>query len=75
MNATDKITAVKKINGYNQEIIQIFDKETGKRLFTTLTSTSDIDIIVNVKFEINTNEINFTNEEKEEIANLIISMK
>ena len=71
MNATDYINAVKKINGNGQEIIQIFSNATGRRLFTTLTSTSDEEIIENAMFE-----LDYENAElRRVIADYVISFK
>jgi len=71
MKATDYINAVKKINGHGQEIIQIFSNATGRRLFTTLTSTNDEEIIENAMFE-----LDYDNAElRRVIAEYVISLK
>jgi len=71
MKATELITAVKKINGHGDEIIQVFDKETGKHKFSTKTSASDKEIRENAMFELDYD----SKELRSEIAELIISMK
>ena len=76
MTAIENIEIVKKVNGHGREIIQVFDKEKfngvskGCRIFTTLTSFEDSEIIESVNFEIDA-----TPELKNQIAKMIIELK
>lgn len=72
----ENVEVVKKINGHGNEIIQVFDKEAfngvskGLRLFTTLTSTPDEEIVESVNFEIDADQ-----DTRDTISKMIINLK
>ena len=72
----ENVELVKKVNGHGQEIIQVFDKAgfngvgNGRRIFTTLTNTSDDEIEENINFEIDADV-----EVRKQITSMVIELK
>lgn len=72
----ENVKLVKKVNGHGQEIIQVFDTAAfngvgeGIRIFTTLTSVTDSEIIDNINFEIDADA-----ETRLGISKMVIALK
>ena len=71
MKATETVTVRRFTNGHNEEIFQVYDIKTSKRMFSCRVSDSDDEIRENTMFE-----IDYSSKELiSEIAELLISMK
>ena len=72
----ENVKLIKKVNGHGAEIIQVFDTAAfngvgeGRRIFTTLTRTTDSEIIDNVNFEIEADA-----DTRAAISQMVIALK
>jgi len=71
MKATEVVTIRRFTNGHGEEVFQVYDIKTSKRMFSCRVSDPDDDIRENTMFELDYS----SKELRSEIAELLISMK